>query len=70
MAESNILDDENSEGLLKLFVGGLNYLSLRDDIKSYFQTFGTVQSCSVLIDKITGKSRCYAFVSIKDPKNI
>ena len=70
MTETNMIDDENSEGLLKLFVGGLNYLSLRDDIKSYFQTFGKVQSCSLLTDKVTGKSRGFAFVSIKDPKNI
>ena len=53
-----------------MFVGGLNYLSLRDDIKSYFQTFGKVQSCSLLTDKLTGKSRGFAFVSIKDPQNI
>ena len=70
MTETNMIDDENSEGLLKLFVGGLNYLSLRDDIKSYFQTFGKVQSCSLLTDKTTGKSRGFAFVSIKDPQNI
>ena len=70
MAESNMLDEESSEGVLKLFVGGLNYLSLRDDIKSYFQTFGKVQSCSLLTDKNTGKSRGFAFVSIKDPQNI
>ena len=69
-AESNMLDEESSEGVLKLFVGGLNYLSLRDDIKSYFQTFGKVQSCSLLTDKNTGKSRGFAFVSIKDPQNI
>ena len=70
MAENNTIEEENTEGLLKLFVGGLNYLSLRDDIKSYFQTFGEVQSCSLLLDKDTGKSRCFAFVTIKDPKNI
>ena len=69
MAELNMLDDDNSENLLKLFVGGLNYLSLRDDIKSYFETFGKVQSCSLLTDKITGKSRGFAFVTIKDPEN-
>ncbi len=70
MAELNMMDDDGSENLLKLFVGGLNYLSLRDDIKSYFESFGKVQSCSLLTDKITGKSRGFAFVSIKDPQNI
>ena len=68
MAEINMIDDDNSDNLLKLFVGGLNYLSLRGDIKSYFETFGKVQSCSLLTDKNTGKSRGFAFVSIRDPQ--
>ena len=59
-------DDENSDGLLKLFVGGLNYLSLQSDIKSYFETFGKVLNCTLLIDKASGKSRGFAFVSIED----
>ena len=59
-------EDENSDGLLKLFVGGLNYLSLQSDIKSYFETFGKVQNCTLLIDKTSGKSRGFAFVSIED----
>ena len=60
-------EEENSEGYLKLFVGGLNYISMQADIKSYFETFGPVSSCSLLTDKQTGKSRCFAFVSIEDP---
>ncbi len=59
-------DDENVDGMLKLFVGGLNYLSLQSDIKSYFETFGKVLNCTLLIDKASGKSRGFAFVSIED----
>jgi hypothetical protein len=59
-------DDELLDGVLKLFVGGLNYLSLQSDIKSYFETFGKVTSCTLLVDKATGKSRGFAFVSIDD----
>ena len=70
MQELNMGDDENSENLLKLFVGGLNYLSLRDDIKSYFETYGKVESCSLLTDKVTGISRGFAFVSIRDPNKV
>ncbi len=62
----SIEDDENSDGLLKLFVGGLNYLSLQNDIKSYFETFGRVLNCTLLIDKVSGKSRGFAFISIED----
>ena len=35
MAELNMMDDDGSENLLKLFVGGLNYLSLRDHILNH-----------------------------------
>jgi RNA recognition motif-containing protein len=59
-------DDENCDGMLKLFVGGLNYLSLQNDIKCYFETFGKVMNCTLLIDKASGKSRGFAFVSIDD----
>ncbi len=60
-------DEESYDGLLKLFVGGLNYLSLQSDIKSYFETFGKVSNCTLLIDKASGKSRGFAFVTIEDP---
>ena len=71
MAEININEEDNSDAnLFKLFVGGLNYLSLRDDIKSYFETFGKVESCTLLTDKNNGKSRGFAFVAIRDPQNI
>lgn len=60
-------DEESYDGMLKLFVGGLNYLSLQSDIKSYFETFGKVCSCTLLVDKGSGKSRGFAFVTIDDP---
>jgi RNA recognition motif-containing protein len=63
-------EDEAYDGLLKLFVGGLNYLSLQSDIKSYFETFGKVANCTLLVDKSTGKSRGFAFVTIEDPSTL
>lgn len=60
-------EDDPFDGLLKLFVGGLNYLSLQSDIKSYFETFGKVTNCTLLVDKSSGKSRGFAFVTIEDP---
>jgi RNA recognition motif-containing protein len=67
----DIKDEEQNqyeeEGKLKLFIGGLNYLSLKSDIKSYFETFGKVSGCTLLVDKTTGKSRGFAFVTIDDP---
>jgi len=67
LSEQNPNEDPENDNLLKLFVGGLNYLSLQSDIKSYFETFGKVLNCSLLIDKASSKSRGFAFVTIEDP---
>ena len=61
--------DEDTEGCLKLFVGGLNYLSMQSDVKSYFETFGRVINCYLPFDKENSHSKGFAFVTIKDPKN-
>ena len=66
LSEQNPNEEAENDNLLKLFVGGLNYLSLQSDIKSYFETFGKVMNCSLLIDKASSKSRGFAFVTIED----
>jgi RNA recognition motif-containing protein len=50
---------------LKIFVGGLNYLTMQDDLKCYFKTFGRVVKC-VLIHNENGRSKGYAFVTFED----
>lgn len=59
-------DYDKKENLIKLFVGGLNYISFQSDIKSYFDTFGRVIECTLMVDKTSGKSKCYAFVTLED----
>ena len=63
---SNEEEDDKRENVVKLFVGGLNYVSLQCDIKSYFETYGKVIECTLMTDKQTNKSRCYAFVILED----
>lgn len=65
----NVDDEIKRENIIKLFVGGLNYVTLQSDVKSYFETFGKVIECSVLFDKETKKSKCYAFLTLEDVKN-
>ena len=54
------------EGKLKLFVGGL-YFQNEEDLASYFSQFGKIDSCTLIKDKNTGKSRGFAFITIDDP---
>jgi RNA recognition motif-containing protein len=46
----------------KLFVGGIPWATTSDDLKELFSQYGTVSSATVITDKMTGRSRGFAFV--------
>ncbi len=46
----------------KLFVGGLPWATTSDDLKDLFSQAGTVSSATVMVDKMTGRSRGFGFV--------
>ena len=46
----------------RLFVGNLSYQTRQDDLQDYFAQAGAVTSVNLMQDKVTGKSRGFAFV--------
>jgi RNA recognition motif-containing protein len=48
----------------KLYVGGLSYSTNEDSLKEYFSQAGAVESCSVIMDKFTGRSKGFGFVEM------
>ncbi len=46
----------------RLFVGNLAYQTEENDLQDYFAQAGAVTSVNVMFDKVTGKSRGFAFV--------
>ena len=50
----------------KLFVGNLSYKTTDDSLRAAFQQAGNVISASVIMDKMTGKSRGFGFVEMED----
>lgn len=48
----------------KLYVGNLSFDTMENDIRDLFAKVGTVQSCDLITDKMTGKSRGFAFVEM------
>ena len=46
----------------RLFVGNLPYQAMEADLQDYFSQAGVVTSVNVMFDKVTGKSRGFAFV--------
>jgi RNA recognition motif-containing protein len=52
----------------RLFVGNLSYQTVDSDLQDYFSQAGVVTSVNVMIDKMTGRSRGFAFVEFATPE--
>ena len=48
----------------KLFVGNLDWSVTGDDLRAVFAAVGTVVDAVVLMDKMTGRSRGFGFVTM------
>ncbi len=48
----------------KLFVGSLSYSTTEDSLRSFFEQAGTVESVAIIIDKLSGRSKGFAFVEM------
>lgn len=48
----------------KLFVGNLDWSVTGDDLREVFAAVGTVADAVVLMDKMTGRSRGFGFVTM------
>lgn len=48
----------------KLYVGGLSYSTSDAGLKEAFEQAGTVESASVIMDKMSGRSKGFGFVEM------
>jgi RNA recognition motif-containing protein len=48
----------------KLFVGNLNFATTSDDLRGLFTEAGTCESATVMMDRVTGRSRGFGFVEM------
>ena len=53
-----------------IFVGGLPQEATEKDIKDYFAVFGEVASVNLKKDRMTGRSRRFAFVGFKEVETL
>jgi RNA recognition motif-containing protein len=52
----------------RLFVGNLAYQTGENDLQDYFAQVGAVKSVNLMMDRVTGKSRGFAFVEFSTPE--
>lgn len=48
----------------KLFVGNLDFSVTAEDLKAFFAEAGAVTDAAVIMDKMTGRSRGFGFVTM------
>ena len=49
---------------MKLYVGNLSFHTNENDLNSLFAQVGTVESCRIITDRDTGRSRGFGFVEM------
>jgi len=48
----------------RLYIGGLSYNTTEDGLKEHFSQAGTVETVTIIKDKISGRSRGFGFVEM------
>src|SRR5262249_56005268 len=51
---------------MKLYVGNLSFETTENDLQDLFEQHGAVNEVRLMMDRITGKSRGFAFVMMND----
>src|SRR5438477_6550388 len=51
---------------MKLYVGNLAFETTENDLQDLFEKHGTVKEVNLMMDRMTGKSRGFAFVTMGD----
>jgi RNA recognition motif-containing protein len=51
---------------MKLFVGNLSFDTTENDLQDLFEEYGTVTEVSLVNDRVTGRSRGFAFVTFSN----
>jgi cold-inducible RNA-binding protein len=50
----------------KLYVGGLPYKTTNDELKDLFSSAGQVSSATIIMDKMSGRSKGFGFVEFEN----
>lgn len=51
---------------MKIYVGNLSYATTEDGLRTEFQKHGTVDEVTIVVDRFTGRSRGFAFVTMSN----
>ena len=53
----------------RYFVGGLSHATTSETMRAFFSSFGKVVDCTVMVDRESGRSKGFGFVTFEDASN-
>lgn len=54
---------------MNIYVSNLGFNVQNEDLKKHFSKYGEVTSVNIIMDKVTNRSRGFAFVDMKDTQS-
>ena len=58
---------EDQDRVGKIFIGGIDPMVTENEFNDFFSKFGTIIDCQLMIDKDTGRSRGFGFITFDSP---
>ncbi|KKQ80212.1 MAG: RNP-1 like protein RNA-binding protein [Parcubacteria group bacterium GW2011_GWC2_38_7] len=50
----------------KLFVGSISFKTTDEGLRAFFETIGTVETATIIKDRMTGRSKGFGFVEMSN----
>ncbi|KXJ95114.1 hypothetical protein Micbo1qcDRAFT_130615 [Microdochium bolleyi] len=63
----DVADDKNDIDSRSIFVGNVDYSVSPEEIQAHFQSCGSINRVTILLDKFTGQPKGYAYVEFTEP---
>lgn len=54
---------------MNIYVGNLDFKVNESDLEGIFAEYGTVDSCNVIVDKFSGRSKGFGFVTMENAEH-
>ncbi|KAL4954791.1 hypothetical protein BDW69DRAFT_162448 [Aspergillus filifer] len=63
----NLKEDKEDVDARSIFVGNVDYGASPEEIQAHFQSCGSINRVTILLDKFTGQPKGYAYVEFAEP---
>tara|TARA_B100000315_G_scaffold83731_1_gene76751 strand:- start:2612 stop:3076 length:465 start_codon:yes stop_codon:yes gene_type:complete len=64
--DSTELWQKKGREIVRIFVGALSYELKEDELKAAFETYGKVESATIIVDRDSGRSKGFGFVEMPE----